>query len=179
QLLQAKKMESIGRLAGGVAHDFNNMLTVILGYTELIKALPSLDETLLRDMLEIEKAAKRSRDLTSQLLAFSRKQIIAPRKIDLNSLIFDTQQTLTRLIGEDIDLRFYPGRDLWMIKFDSSQMEQILVNLAANARDAMPRGGKLTIETDNIHLNEAYCKMHHGFAAGHYILLGISDDGAG
>ncbi len=179
QLLQAKKLESIGRLAGGVAHDFNNMLTVILGYTELIKAMPSLDPMLMRNMQEVEKAAKRSRDLTAQLLAFSRKQIIAPRQMDLNGLILDTQQTLARLVGEDIDLRFYPGKDMWKIKFDPSQMEQILVNLAANARDAMPRGGKLTIETENIHLNEMYCKIHHGFVPGHYVLLEVTDDGAG
>jgi len=179
QLVQAQKMESIGRLAGGVAHDFNNMLTVILGYVELIKSRLPQDNDFLRDMLEIEKAAIRSRDLTSQLLSFSRKQIIAPKHMDLNGLIAGAQKTLARLIGEDVDLRFYPGTDLWKIKFDPSQMEQILVNLAANARDAMPDGGKLTIETGNIHLNEDYCKIHIGSRPGYYVMLGISDDGSG
>jgi len=179
QLLQAQKMESVGRLAGGVAHDFNNMLGVILGYAELIKLRLPEHDPLLKDVLEIEKAATRSRDLTGQLLAFSRKQIIAPVPVDLNELVMNTKKTLSRLIGEDVDLQFYPARDLWKIKFDPSQVQQILINLAANARDAMPDGGKLTVETANIYLNEAYCKMHIGFSPGHYVLLGVSDDGAG
>jgi PAS domain S-box-containing protein len=179
QLLQAQKMESIGRLAGGVAHDFNNMLSVILGYAELIKNRLPAEDPLLQDIVQIEKAARRSRDITAQLLAFSRKQIIEPRLMDLNDLITSDQNTFARLIGEDIDLRFYPGEDLWKIKADPSQIEQILVNLAVNARDAMPNGGKLTIETANIHLNEAYCRDHLGFTPGYYVLLGVSDDGAG
>ncbi|OHD66897.1 MAG: hypothetical protein A2176_12610 [Spirochaetes bacterium RBG_13_51_14] len=179
QLFLAQKMESVGRLAGGVAHDFNNMLNVIIGYADLIKLRLPHGDPLIKDVVEIERAAGRSRDLTRQLLAFSRKQIIAPKPIDLNGCIANIQKPLVRLIGEDIDLRFYPGEHLWKIKFDPSQVEQILFNLAVNARDAMPEGGKLTIETDNIHLNEAYCREHLGFTPGQYVLLGVSDDGVG
>ncbi|OHD70990.1 MAG: hypothetical protein A2W19_07655 [Spirochaetes bacterium RBG_16_49_21] len=179
QLVQAQKMESVGRLAGGVAHDFNNMLGVILGYAELIRLRLPRNDPLLKELLEIERAAARSRDLAGQLLAFSRKQIITPVLVDLNDLIMSMEKTLSRLIGEDVDLQFYPGGDLWKIKFDPSQMQQVLINLAANARDAMPAGGKLTIETANLCLNEAYCKIHLGFSPGYYVLLGVSDDGAG
>ena len=179
QLIQAQKMESVGRLAGGVAHDFNNMLSVILGYAELIKAKLPDGDPVLKDVLAIEKAANHSRDITRQLLAFSRKQIIAPRLIDLNDLVASYRNTLSRLIGEDIDLRFCPGEDLWQINFDPAQVEQILINLAVNARDAMPDGGKLTIETENSHLDEAYCLKHLGFKPGQYVFLGVSDDGMG
>ena len=179
QLIQAQKMESVGRLAGGVAHDFNNMLSVILGYAELIKAKLPDGDPLLKDVLAIEKAASHSRDITRQLLAFSRKQIIAPRVMDLNDLIASSRNTLSRLIGEDIDLRFYPGNNLWRINFDPAQVEQILINLAVNARDAMPDGGKLTIETENSRLDAAYCLKHLGFKPGQYVFLGVSDDGMG
>jgi two-component system cell cycle sensor histidine kinase/response regulator CckA len=178
-LRQAQKMESVGRLAGGVAHDFNNMLSVIFGYAELIKSRLKDGDPMLKEVQEIENAAGRSRDLTRQLLAFSRKQAIAPRPIDLNELIEGMQNALARLIGEDIDLRFYHGDGLWQIMFDTSQIEQVLFNLAVNARDAMPDGGKLTIETQNICLDEDYCKMHPGFIPGPFVLLGVSDDGAG
>jgi two-component system, cell cycle sensor histidine kinase and response regulator CckA len=179
QLIQAQKMESVGRLAGGVAHDFNNMLSVILGYAELIKAKLPDGDPFLKDILAIEKAASHSRDITRQLLAFSRKQIIAPRIINLNELITSSRNTLSRLIGEDIDLRFFPGGNLWRINFDPAQVEQILVNLAVNARDAMPDGGKLTIETTNSVLDESYCLKHLGFKPGKYVFLGVSDDGTG
>ena len=179
QLLQAQKMESIGRLAGGVAHDFNNMLSVILGYTELIKSRLPADNPLMKSILEIERAGIRSRDITSQLLAFSRKQIIEPRVVDLNEQISHTQKTLARLIGEDIELLFCPGNDLWRIKIDPAQVDQILMNLAVNARDAMPIGGKLTIETGNSHLDGAYSKSHPGFVPGKYVLMAVSDNGAG
>ncbi len=179
QLIQAQKMESVGRLAGGVAHDFNNMLSVILGYAELIKAKLPEGGPLLKDVLAIEKAANHSRDITRQLLAFSRKQIIAPRVINLNDLIASSRNTLSRLIGEDIDLRFCPGKNLWRINFDPAQVEQILINLAVNARDAMPDGGKLTIETENCRLDAAYCLKHLGFKPGQYVFLGVSDDGMG
>ncbi|MHB8772319.1 MAG: PAS domain S-box protein [Syntrophales bacterium] len=179
QLIQAQKMESVGRLAGGVAHDFNNMLSVILGYAELIKAKLPEGDPFLKDVLAIEKAASHSRDITRQLLAFSRKQIIAPQIMDLNDLVVSSRNTLARLIGEDIDLRFYPGENLWRVNFDPAQVEQILVNLAVNARDAMPDGGKLTIETQNSCLDEAYCLKHLGFKPGEYVFLGVSDDGMG
>ncbi len=179
QLIQAQKMESIGRLAGGVAHDFNNMLNVISGYAELIKLRLNDNDGILQDILEIEKAANRSRDITTQLLAFSRKQIISPRSMDLNMLILSMQKTLARLIGEDIDLQFYPGDNLWKVKVDPSQVEQILLNLGVNARDAMPGGGKLTIETTNIRIDENYCRTHLGFTPGLYVLLSMSDNGSG
>jgi PAS domain S-box-containing protein len=179
QLIQAQKMESVGRLAGGVAHDFNNMLGVILGYAELIKSRLPIDDQLLKDVLEIEKAAKHSRDITRQLLAFSRKQMIAPRPLDLNDLVMNTKKTLSRLIGEDIELRFIPGADLWKINFDPSQIDQILINMAVNARDAMFNGGKLTLETANVHLDEAYCRVHLASTPGDYVLLSVSDNGVG
>ena len=179
QLYQAQKMESVGRLAGGIAHDFNNMLTVILGHTELIKSRLPQDDPLFFEMSEIENAAVQSRDITRQLLAFSRKEIIIPEPVDLNVLIENIQKTLLRLIGEDIDLKFCPGTQLWTVKVDPSQMQQILMNFSVNARDAMPDGGKLTIETENIHLDEAYCKTYPDFSPGDYVLLGVSDDGVG
>ena len=179
QLRQAQKMESVGRLAGGVAHDFNNMLSVILGYAELIKTRLPVGDPHLKDVLAIEKAAGHSRDITRQLLAFSRKQIIEPRLMDLNDQITSSQNTLSRLIGEDIDLSFYPEKDLQRIHFDPTQVDQILVNLVVNARDAMPDGGRLTIETANIRLDTAYCLKHLGFKPGDYVLLAVSDDGVG
>jgi two-component system, cell cycle sensor histidine kinase and response regulator CckA len=179
QFFQAQKMESVGRLAGGIAHDFNNMLTVILGYTELIKLRLKPGDPFFAEISEIEKAAGQSRDITRQLLAFSRKEIILPEPISLNNLIEDVKKTLLRLIGEDIDLKFYPGENLWTINADPSQMQQVLMNFSINARDAMPEGGKLTIETENIHLNDAFCKTHPGFLPGDYVLLGVSDDGVG
>ncbi len=179
QLLQAQKMESIGRLAGGVAHDFNNMLSVILGYTELIQNQLSPDDPMVSDVMQIERAGRRARDITQQLLAFSRKQIIEPTLLDLNELVAATQQGLARLIGEDIDLRFCPEPDLFKIKFDHSQLDQILINLAVNARDAMPQGGKLTIETANIRIDESFSREHLGFLPGDYVLLTVSDTGIG
>jgi PAS domain S-box-containing protein len=179
QLLHAQKMESVGRLAGGVAHDFNNMLNVILGYSELLKSQLPEDDPHLKYVREIEKAGLHSRDITRQLLAFSRKQIIAPKPVNLNDLIAGTRQTLARLIGEDIDLRFYPEKNLWQVKFDPSQVDQILVNLAVNARDAMPTGGKLTIETANVALDEAYCREHLEMTPGFYVLLVMNDNGIG
>jgi two-component system sensor histidine kinase EvgS len=179
QLLQAQKMESVGRLAGGVAHDFNNMLNVILGYAELAKLKLTSDDPVSKDIEEIEKAAIRSRDVTSQLLAFSRKQIISPKIINLNELILSIQKTLARVIGEDVHLSFYPKENIWQIKFDPTHIEQILFNLAANARDAMPGGGKLTMETHNVHLDEAFCRDHLGFMPGDYVVLAVSDNGSG
>ncbi|MBN2352845.1 MAG: response regulator [Spirochaetales bacterium] len=179
KLFQAQKMESIGRLAGGVAHDFNNMLNVILGYAELIRLDAPPRDQLLLHIGEIERAAGQARDVTRQLLAFSRKQIISPVSLDVNDLIGKNGETLARLIGEDIDLRFFPGADLWRVKLDPSQLNQIVFNLAINARDAMPDGGKLTIETANASLDETYCRDHPGYNPGDYVRLTVSDNGIG
>ncbi len=179
QLLQSQKMDSIGRLAGGVAHDFNNMLSVILGYSELIQTQLNPNDPIRNDVEQIEKAGRRAKDITQQLLAFSRKQIIEPTIIDLNELINSIQKSLARLIGEDINLQFSPGPDLHKIKFDHSQLDQILINLAANARDAMPQGGQLIIETSNVLLDDAFCREHLGFTPGHYVLLTVTDSGIG
>lgn len=178
-LRQAQKMESVGRLAGGVAHDFNNMLCVILGYTELLKVKWAADRAFLNEINIIEKAATHARDITRQLLAFSRKQIIIPKPIQMNDAIADVIKTLPRLIGEDIDLRFYPENPLWKINFDLTQFNQILLNLAVNARDAMPDGGKLTIETANIEIDEFYCRNRVEAAVGQYVCLTLADTGVG
>jgi PAS domain S-box-containing protein len=179
QLEQARKMESIGRLAGGVAHDFNNMLAVILGNAELLRPRLRGDREGIDDLGELERAAQRARDITRQLLAFSRKQVIAPQPLALNDLLASLHRTLSRLIGEDVVLQFVPGRDLWRVELDPAQLDQIIVNLAGNARDAMPRGGKLTVETANVHLNEDYCRRNPGFQSGEYVLLAVSDTGVG
>ncbi|MCC6489397.1 MAG: PAS domain S-box protein [Candidatus Hydrogenedentes bacterium] len=179
QLAQAQKMESVGRLAGGIAHDFNNMLTVILGYTEMIRSQLPENDPLLEDVAAIEKAGIHSRDITRQLLAFSRRQVVQPIPLDLNECINLTRKTLARLIGEDIELRFDPGDHLWMIHVDPSQIDQILVNLAVNARDAMPQGGRFILETTNVLLDEAYCHDHPGTAPGGYVVLHVSDTGIG
>lgn len=179
QLIQAQKMESVGRLAGGVAHDFNNMLAVIFISLELARMRLRPDDPAHEQLQEIEKAATRSRDITRQLLAFSRKQMIAPKACNLNELIADLEKSLTRLIGEDIELRFYPGQDLGLINIDPSQIDQILVNLAVNARDAMPHGGKLTITTANVSFDEDYCREHADARPGRYVQLSVTDDGVG
>ncbi len=179
QLMQSQKMEIVGRLAGGVAHDFNNMLSVILGYADLAKLRLGSLHPVLKDIAEIEKAAIRSRDITTQLLAFSRKQIIEPKVIDLNDLVAHTQKALIRLIGEDVGLQVVMGEHLWPIKFDPSQIEQILINLAVNARDAMPGGGQLTIETVNTVLDDSYCEKNIDCIPGHYVRLSFSDNGVG
>lgn len=179
QLVQAQKMESVGRLAGGVAHDFNNMLSVILGSVELIKAELTGSHPLMHHVLEIEKAAMRSADITRQLLAFSRKQVVTLKPIDLNALITATLKTLRRLIGEDIELRFQPSSELWKIKFDPSQIDQILINLAVNARDAMPAGGTLDVITENVYVDDTDCMEHIEYVPGDYVMLAVSDNGTG
>ncbi len=179
KLFQAQKMESIGRLAGGVAHDFNNMLNVILGYAELIRLETPSRDKLLQHIEEIERAAGQARDVTRQLLAFSRKQVISPVPLDVNDVIGENRETLARLIGEDVDLRFFPGAGLWRVRLDPSQLNQIVYNLAINAHDAMPDGGRLTIETANASLDETYCRDHPGFNPGDYVRLTVSDDGVG
>jgi PAS domain S-box-containing protein len=179
QLLHAQKLESVGRLAGGVAHDFNNMLAVILGYAELtLKRMPDGDP-LLEGIQEIRKAALHSRNTTEQLLAFSRKQIIAPRPVDLNDVVAEAKKALLRLIGEDIHLDFVPGAGLWKIHFDPSQMDQILLNLVVNARDALEGGGKIAVATANVHLDEAFCRDRVDATPGDYVVLSVSDNGTG
>jgi len=179
QLHQAQKLETVGRLAGGVAHDFNNMLAIIFIAVEMIRN--ALDEAspILTFVRDIDYAAKRARDITRQLLAFSRKQMISPRPCDMNELIADMEKSLARLIGEDIELRFVPQQDLGQVRIDPTQVDQILVNLAVNARDAMPQGGKLTIETANIDIGEEFGREHVGFTPGRYVRLVVSDTGCG
>jgi two-component system cell cycle sensor histidine kinase/response regulator CckA len=179
QFLQAQKMESIGRLAGGVAHDFNNMISVILGQTEM--ALDGVDPTepLFTSLHEIRNAARRSADLTRQLLAFARKQAVAPRVLDLNKTVEEMLKMLQRLIGEDIALVWKPGRDVAPVRMDPSQINQILANLCVNARDAIRNTGNIIISTTIATLDAAFCASHAGFAIGTYVALVVSDDGCG
>jgi signal transduction histidine kinase len=179
QLLQSQKMEGIGRLAGGIAHDFNNLLTAIMGYTEL--AMLTLPETdpIYSNLQQVEKAAERAADLTSQLLAFARKQVIRPKVILLNDVVANLEKMLRRLIGEDIELITALDSDIWCIRADTGQLEQVLVNLSVNARDAMPQGGKLIIETSNIVLDAEYARHHAEVTPGDYVLLSVSDTGSG
>lgn len=179
QLIQAQKMESIGRLAGGVAHDFNNMLSVIIGYAELAAEKLASDDPLKDDLNEILKAAQQSAQITNQLLAFARKQTVAPRVIDLNRRVESMLKMLHRLIGEDIDLVWKPRANLWSINIDPSQIDQILANLCVNARDAIAGVGKLTIETENVCLDPDDCAAHVYAAPGEYVMLAVSDDGCG
>jgi two-component system cell cycle sensor histidine kinase/response regulator CckA len=179
QLYQAQKMDAIGTLAGGVAHDFNNLLLVIGAYAELM--LDSLEpgNPLRTNVEEILGAARRAADLTRQLLAFSRKQMQTLQILDLNTVLQEISKMLPRLIGEDIQLVISPGEGLNKVKADPGQIEQIVMNLAANARDAMANGGSLTIETKNITLDEAYAHHHSVVPAGEYVLLVVSDSGDG
>jgi len=179
QLLQAQKMESVGRLAGGIAHDFNNLLTAILGYAELAARRLRPEDPSRLELSEVETAARRAAELTRQLLAFSRKQVLELRVIDLNRIVSDTSRMLRRLIGEDVELVMSLKERLGSVKADTGQIEQVLVNLAVNARDAMPNGGKLTIETSEVELDEAYSVFHFDVPPGRYVQLAVSDTGAG
>lgn len=179
QLNQAQKLESVGRLAGGMAHDFNNLLTTILGYSELIGMDESLNDTVAEGIEDIRKSAERGARLIRQLLAFSRKQILQPRPINLNELITDLEKMLKRLIEENIDLITKLEPEIKQIEADPVQIEQVIMNLAVNSRDAMPQGGKLTIETGNVYLDEEYCRVHSGVQPGDYVLLAVSDNGCG
>lgn len=179
QLTQAQKLESIGRLAGGVAHDFNNMLGVILGHTELAQTQIDSAHPAFAELEEVRMAAKRSADLTRQLLAFARKQTIAPKVLDLNEVIGGLLNILSRLIGEDISLVWEPADGLWSISMDPSQVDQILTNLCVNARDAIDAAGTVTIRTENIALGESDCADRVGFYPGEFVRLLIADDGAG
>jgi two-component system cell cycle sensor histidine kinase/response regulator CckA len=179
QLLQAQKMESVGRLAGGVAHDFNNMLSAIIGHADLAMMQCTPADPIHPNLKAIQNAAQRSADLTRQLLAFARKQTVAPKVLDLNDTVAGMLKMLLRLIGEDIDLVWMPGTGLWPVKLDPSQIDQLLANLCVNARDAIAGVGKITIETENIAFDEDYCAVHPGFPYGEYVLLAVSDDGDG
>lgn len=179
QLLQAMKMEAVGRLAGGVAHDFNNYLTSIIGNVSLALIDLPPGDPLHEPLTETNKAAERAADLTRQLLAFSRKQIIEPRVVDLNELVGNLGKMLARLLGEDVDLRIVLAAGLCRVKVDPGQFEQVLVNLAVNARDAMPDGGLLVIETAIEELDAAYCSKHVGVTAGTFVRLSVSDTGHG
>lgn len=179
QFIQSQKLESVGRLAGGVAHDFNNMLGVILGYTELLLDGVENADPQAERLLEIQKAAERSAVLTRQLLAFARKEVVSPKVLELNETVGSLLKMLRRLIGEEIDLSWLPGPELGQVKMDPGQMDQLVVNLCVNARDAIDGVGKITIETDNITLDEIYCAEHLDFIPGDFVMLAVSDDGHG
>ena len=179
QLQQSQKLEAIGQLAGGVAHDFNNMLTAIIGYTDLSLRRVGMENSIRRNLEETKKAAERAASLVRQLLAFSRKQILEPKVLDLNDVVKDMQKMLTRLIGEDVRLATRLEPDLGSVKADPCQVEQIIVNLVVNARDAMPRGGRVTIETANTTLDERAVLKHVSVKPGAYVMLSVSDTGSG
>ena len=179
QLHQARKMESVGQLAGGVAHDFNNMLSAILGHAELAMRRCSPSESVLSHLKGIEEASLRSADLVKQLLAFARKQTIAPIVLDVNDMSAAILKILRRVIGEDIDLSWLPGSDLWKVKMDPSQIDQLLVNLSVNARDAITGVGKIVIETKNVTFDLDYCEVNRDFIPGEYVMLAVSDNGCG
>jgi two-component system, cell cycle sensor histidine kinase and response regulator CckA len=179
QLTQSQKMQSVGRLAGGVAHDFNNLLTVMKGYVELARHDVPAGSALADDLGAVNRAIDSAAALTQQLLTFSRKQIIHPRVLNLNESVTRMHGMLGRVLGEDIELRLVTAPDLWLVRFDPYQSEQILVNLAVNARDAMPDGGRLTIETANVVLDAEYARTHPDAAPGDYIMLAVSDTGTG
>jgi len=179
QLQQSQKMEAVGRLAGGIAHDFNNLLMVISGYSEFLLDRLGPDPALRGPAQEIAGASQRASSLTRQLLAFSRKQMLAPKILDLNEVVTENLKLLTRVIGEDIDLVMVPAAVLGSVRADAGQIDQVIMNLAVNARDAMPTGGKLTIETSNVSLDEEYARFHAPLRPGDYVMLSISDTGQG
>jgi PAS domain S-box-containing protein len=179
QLLASQKMEAIGSLAGGIAHDFNNLLSVILSYGTFGLEAVSEHDPLHGDLLEIKSAAERAARLTAQLLAFGRKQVLRPEPLDLNRAVSEMEKMLRRIIGEDIELVHLPGSNLGVVKADPSQIEQVIMNLAVNARDAMPEGGKLTIETANAEIDEGYASEHIDVKPGPYVMLMVTDTGCG
>jgi PAS domain S-box-containing protein len=179
QLHRMQQLEAIGRLAGGIAHDFNNLMSIVLGHAELLSAQSGLSEQMKSGLSQVRRAAERAAQLTHQLLAFSRKQVLQPEIVNLNEIVADVQKMLARVIGEDIELvsRLHPS--LAWVKADPVQMEQVLMNLAVNARDAMPQGGTLLIETSNVELDEAHARQHPDFPAGPCVMCAVSDTGHG
>ncbi|HYQ04807.1 MAG TPA: PAS domain S-box protein [Polyangiaceae bacterium] len=179
QLRQAQKMEAVGRLAGGIAHDFNNILSVILSYSDLIVAELKPPDPMLADVGEVRKAALRAAELTRQLLVFSRQQVVAAKVLDLNEVVSSVDRMVTRILGEDIELVSLRGNHLGRVLADRNNVEQVIMNLVVNARDAMPIGGKLTIETGNVHLDAEYARVHPGATPGPHVMLAVSDTGVG
>jgi hypothetical protein len=179
QVRQAQKMEAVGQLAGGVAHDFNNLLGVILGYCEVLESRPDLAEPSRKMIEQIHNAGISAKDLTRHLLAFSRRQILQPVFLDLNAIVKHTDTMLARLLGDDVTLTSVLCHDLGTIKADPSQIEQVLVNLAVNARDAMPQGGKITVRTANVQIDQAYARQHPYLKPGPYVMLTVTDTGMG
>jgi len=179
QFEQAQKMEAVGRLAGGVAHDFNNLLSVILGYADLSSSLLDPGHPVFEKIAQMRRAAERGAGLTRQLLAFSRRQVVHPRIVDLNKVVSGSTDMLKRLVGEDVAISFQSAVDLWMVKVDPGQIEQILMNLSVNARDAMPRGGRILIETSNIRADEHFISLHPQMPPGAYVMLTFADTGGG
>jgi two-component system, cell cycle sensor histidine kinase and response regulator CckA len=179
QLRQSQKMEGLGRLAGGIAHDFNNLLTVIKGYADLSLLHLKEGDALWSNIKEIDRASERAKDLTRQLLAFGRRQILQVKVLDLNSLVLDLEKMLRRILGEDIQLLTTLAEDLGRVRVDPGEIEQVIMNLAVNARDAMSSGGRLTIETTNVELDEDYARVHVGVTPGPYVMLSVSDTGVG
>jgi len=176
---QLQKLDAIGRLAGGVAHDFNNLLTVVRGRSHLLLKSGRLPEDSRRHIEVVDKTAERAATLTAQLLAFSRKQMLQPKRLSLNTLLADMEEMLQRLLGEDIDLLVLPGRRLGQVNADPGQLQQVVLNLGVNARDAMPQGGKLTLETGNVEFDASYVRQHPGSRPGRYVMLAVTDTGLG
>jgi len=179
QLIQAQKMEAVGRLAGGVAHDFNNLLTVIMGYAEMLNEQVNANPATLESVQEIQQAAERASGLTGQLLAFSRRQVSQPKIISLNDAVLRIDKMLRRIIGEDVGLENRLAADLARVKIDPGHLDQVIMNLAVNSRDAMPEGGNLTIETANVELTEEFAGSHIGLGPGQYVMVSVSDTGTG
>jgi PAS domain S-box-containing protein len=179
QLLQSRQLEAIGQLAGGVAHDFNNLLQIILGYGELLVDSPNLNEAERRALAEMYEAGKSAKNLTHRLLAFSSRQILEPVFMDLNEAVKEANAMLAGLIGDDIEMKMILGSNLDAVKVDPNQIQQVLMNLAINARDAMPKGGKITFQTANVKVDETYAQQHLFIKPGQYVLLSVSDTGIG
>ena len=179
QLLQAQKMEAVGRLAGGLAHDFNNMLSVIIGNVDMALDEIGSNSQLRSDLEEIKNASERSAELVRQLLAFARKQTVMPKVLDLNKTVKKMTNMMKRLMGENIELEWKPGHNLWQLQIDPSQLDQIMANLCVNARDAIAGVGKITIETGTVVLDQSFCEKHTGTAPGDYLHLSVTDNGCG